>query len=138
MSEKTKTTLISVLLGLGTGLFMSIAILYMLILDFFQIATVSFAVTVILACAIPQCLDFLRKRETFSVFLIQSVMILTSFLITMIYGVYMSTISSSVSVYSSSLWTSVGAASLIVHGCAFGVTLLLELAARKHPAGMSR
>ncbi len=133
MSDNTRRNLISILIGLGTGLFMSILVLYMMITSYFNIMSLSFVLTVTAACAVPFCLTFLRKTE-WNVFLAQIVMILTSFAITVIYGFYVTYAGETVSAYSS-FWTQVLAASALAHGLSLGLTVLGELL---HRHGMNK
>ena len=124
MSDKTRQTIISLLIGAGTGLFMSIVMLYMMIAEYFAVSSFSFVLIVIAACALPFCVSFLRKTE-WNVLMIQITMILTSFLITIFYGIYL-TNANAISGYSS-LWQQVTIASGIAHGAALCVTLLYEM-----------
>lgn len=124
MSDDTKRKIISSLIGLGTGLFMSILVLYMLITNFFTIASFSFVLIVLAGCAAPLCLSFLRKTE-WNIFLSQCVMIVTSFVITLLYGMY---VNSALAVYGfSSIFLQVLSSSAIVHGLSFVTTVLSEL-----------
>lgn len=114
MSESAKRNLFSILAGIGTGLFMSIAVLYMMIISFFDIASISYWITAAACCAIPFCLTFLRQKG-WNVFLAQIMMILTSFIITAIYGGYVTYSGSAASSYPS-FWLQVLSASSLAHG----------------------
>lgn len=121
MSDKTKQNLISVLIGLGAGVFMCLLVLNMMIACFFDMASISYDLILVAAAAVPLCLSFLKKWE-WNVLLIQIVMIVTSFVITMIYGFYV-TYAGSISQYSV-FWVQVAKASALVHGVSLAVSLV--------------
>jgi uncharacterized membrane protein len=130
MSDSMKKNIYSILLGIGTGLFMSILVLYMLIASFFDISSFAFVLTVIAGCAIPFCLSFLRKKN-WNVFLSQAVMIATSYLITILYGGCVN-YAGEISSYSS-IFVQVLAASSLVHGLSFVTAVIGEMVYRNHP-----
>ena len=129
MSDRTRQTIICLLIGIGTGLLMSILMLYMMIAEYFTVSSFSFVLIVIAACALPFCVSFLRRTE-WNILWIQITMILTSFAITMFYGIYV-TNANAIAGYHS-LWQQVSIASGIAHGAALCVTLLYEIIRHHH------
>lgn len=130
MNDKTRQILISVLMGLSAGLFMSILVLYMMIESFFEITSFGFLCTAFACCALPLCLTFLYRTQ-WRVFLVQCTMILTSFIITLIYGGFV-TYSGAGASSLPSLWIQVLSASALLHGLSLASTGISAWIYRRH------
>lgn len=113
MSESVKRILFSIFAGIFAGLLMAILLLVLMIANGFAVNNVQFVCIAIIAFALPMCVNFLERRG-FSVLLCQIVMIVLSFLITLLYGNYTGMASNLAGKYSS-YFSSVFRASLILH-----------------------
>lgn len=102
---------------------MSILLLYMMIASYFDIASLSYWLTVAAACAVPLCLLPLRKKT--NIVLMQCVMIIVSFIITMIYGSYV-TANGAVILRDVSMLGAIMEASAIAHGLSLITVFVAE------------
>ena len=83
--DNKKRNVMSVLSGLLAGVVMALMMLYIMMLSDFKIVTVTLILQLLVACALPLCLQFLKKQKL-SVLVAGTVMIVLSFLITVLYG----------------------------------------------------
>lgn len=113
MSDSGKRILFSIFAGVFGGLLMAIVLLWLLIANSFAIANAQFILIVIVAFALPLCMNFLKEKG-FNVLISQIVMVILSFLITVLYAGYTGMASNLAGKYNS-FFSSVFNASLILH-----------------------
>lgn len=131
MSEQKKSNLYSILIGIAVGLPMSIMILFMMMTSFFDMQSPSYFITCITCVALPLCLTFLRKYQ-WNVLLMECFMVLTSFIITLVYGGYIARINT-INYGDSSFFIQVFLASFLAHGVSILVCVLFDWFSRRHP-----
>jgi hypothetical protein len=124
-----KKILFSTGIGLGLGLIMSILVLYMMTASIFTVQSLAFVISLIAVCAFPLCAGVVRKYEEISVLIIQIVMILTSFVITLIYGSYVGHSEALTGIYNN-LFLRVLLVSSLQHGIAL-ITVLISAGIHK-------
>jgi len=79
----------SVFFGILGGLLMSIVLLYMLVGIGFVYSDMMFILCVICGISLPWCLMVLNKYEWINVWVSQVLMVVISFVIILIYGIFM-------------------------------------------------
>ncbi len=117
-----KKIVFGILLGIACGLVMSILVLYMMISGVLTFASAAFFLSVIAASALPLCLNAV-KSESVSMFAAQIAMIVTSYVITLIYGAYIAHSAALIALYDN-VFGRVAGLSSIIHGVALAVCLI--------------
>ena len=80
-----KSSLLSVLLGMLSGVIMALIMVLAMIHMSFRFTPLTAVCSIILACAFPLCLNFVKKNG-FSASISETVCVITSFLICCLYG----------------------------------------------------
>ena len=80
-----KSSLLSILLGVLSGIIMALIMVLAMINMSFSFTPLTAVCSIILACAFPMCLNFVKKNG-FSASICETVCVVTSFAICCIYG----------------------------------------------------
>ena len=115
MNDSVKRILFSIFWGVLGGLLMAIVLLWLMVANSFVIRNAQFVLIAIVAFAAPMCMNFLHEKGV-SVVLTQIIMVILSFVITLLYGNYTGLASNLAGKYSG-FFSSVFHASVILHGC---------------------
>lgn len=80
---------ITIIVGLMSGIVLSLLVLYMMQVSVYALFSVSFWISLVIVCAIPHCF-YVIKHEKFYPALCANIMILLSYGITLLYGIVLS------------------------------------------------
>lgn len=80
---------ITIIVGLMSGILLSLLVLYMMQVSVYALFSVSFWISLVIVCAIPHCF-YVIKNEKFYPALCSNIMILLSYGITLLYGIVIS------------------------------------------------